>query len=647
MTRDDDFDTPPQAEILSRIKDPSCLKGLSLAHLERLAGEVRQQIIYAVSRNGGHLAPSLGVVDLTIALHYVFNAPEDRIIWDVGHQAYAHKLLTGRFDRFPTLRQHGGISGFPKRSESPYDCLDTGHASTSISAGLGMSVGKELRGDKSRVIAVIGDASLTGGMAFEALNQAGDLDKDLIVILNDNEMSISPNVGAISSYLSRKATGWTYFYFKRRFQQAVKGMKGLPSIDNLLHWARRWEDAFKSLFTPGMLFEAFKFDYIGPIDGHRIDQLIETLENVHQIRGPVLVHVLTTKGKGYKPAEDNPVHYHGVAALNGAQEPAPNGRPAKTYTEVFGQTMCRLAHREEKLVAITAAMPEGTGLKAFGRKFPDRTFDVGIAEQHAVALAAGLAVEGFIPVVAIYSTFMQRAYDQIIHDVCLPDLHVVLALDRGGIVGEDGPTHQGLFDLSFLRTGPKMVVIAPRDENILQHALNTAVGLDGPVALRYPRGRGSGVGLEPKLRTLTLGRGECLREGKDILLLPAGHMVAPVLEAAEELAKIGLKAAVVDPVFIKPLDSQLILDWAQTCGRVVTIEENVLAGGFGSGVGEMLADTGLTVPLKMIGIPDKFVEHGSQQVLRSVYGLDSAGIATVIKSWINGVVPRFRQAKAG
>ena len=309
--------------------------------------------------------------------------------------------------------------------------------------------------------------------------------------------------------------------------------------------------------------------------------------------------------------------------------------------------MCRLAHREEKLVAITAAMPEGTGLKAFGRKFPDRTFDVGIAEQHAVALAAGLAVEGFIPVVAIYSTFMQRAYDQIIHDVCLPDLHVVLALDRGGIVGEDGPTHQGLFDLSFLRTGPKMVVIAPRDENILQHALNTAVGLDGPVALRYPRGRGSGVGLEPKLRTLTLGRGECLREGKDILLLPAGHMVAPVLEAAEELAKIGLKAAVVDPVFIKPLDSQLILDWAQTCGRVVTIEENVLAGGFGSGVGEMLADTGLTVPLKMIGIPDKFVEHGSQQVLRSVYGLDSAGIATVIKSWINGVVPRFRQAKAG
>jgi len=647
MTRDDDFNTPPQAEILSRIKDPSCLKEFSLAHLERLAAEVRQQIIYAVSRNGGHLAPSLGVVDLTIALHYVFNAPEDRIIWDVGHQAYAHKLLTGRFDRFPTLRQHGGLSGFPKRSESPYDCLDTGHASTSISAGLGMSVGKELRGDKSRVIAVIGDASLTGGMAFEALNQAGDLDKDIIVILNDNEMSISPNVGAISSYLSRKATGRTYFYFKRRFQLAMKSFKGLPNAENILLLARRLEDAFKSFFTPGMLFEAFKFDYIGPIDGHRLDQLIETLENVRQIRGPVLVHVLTTKGKGYKPAEDNPVHYHGVTALNGTQEPAPRGRPAKTYTEVFGRTMCRLARRDERLVAITAAMPEGTGLHEFAHKFPDRTFDVGIAEQHAVALAAGLAVEGFIPVVAIYSTFMQRAYDQIIHDVCLPNLHVVLALDRGGIVGEDGPTHQGLFDLSYLRTGPKMVVIAPRDENILQHALHTAVGLDRPVALRYPRGRGSGVDLEPKLRTLPLGRGECLREGKDILLLPAGHMVAPVLEAAEELAKIGLKTAVVDPVFIKPLDSQLILDWAQTCGRVVTIEENVLAGGFGSGVGEMLADAGLTIPLKRIGIPDKFVEHGSQQVLRSVYGLDSAGIAAVIKSWINGVVPRFRQAKAG
>ncbi|MBW2619146.1 MAG: 1-deoxy-D-xylulose-5-phosphate synthase, partial [Deltaproteobacteria bacterium] len=504
-----------------------------------------------------------------------------------------------------------------------------------------------LRGDKSRVIAVIGDASLTGGMAFEALNQAGDLDKDIIVILNDNEMSISPNVGAISSYLSRKATGRTYFYFKRRFQLALKSLKGLPSAENIFLLARRLEDAFKSFFTPGMLFEAFKFDYIGPIDGHRLDQIIETLENVRQIRGPILVHVLTTKGKGYKPAEDNPVHYHGVTALNGAQEPAPAGRPARTYTQVFGRTMCRLAHREERLVAITAAMPEGTGLHEFTHKFPDRTFDVGIAEQHAVALAAGLAVEGFIPVVAIYSTFMQRAYDQIIHDVCLPGLHVVLALDRGGIVGEDGPTHQGLFDLSYLRTGPKMVVIAPRDENILQHALNTAVGLDGPVALRYPRGRGSGVDLEPKLRTLPLGRGECLREGKDILLLPAGHMVAPALEAAEELAKIGLKAAVVDPVFIKPLDSQMILDWAQTCGRVVTIEENVLAGGFGSGVGEMLAAAGLTIPLKMIGIPDKFVEHGSQQVLRSVYGLDSAGITATVKSWINGVVPRFRQAKAG
>ncbi len=632
MVTEENIDRPPSAELLAKIESPADLKKLPRDRLDEVAQEIREQIVHTVSLTGGHLAPGLGVVELTIALHYVFDAPKDKIIWDVGHQAYAHKLLTGRYDSFHTLRQKGGLSGFPKRSESPYDALDTGHASTSISAALGMSVGKELKNDDGKIIAVIGDGSLTGGMAYEALNQAGHLEKDLIVVFNDNEMSISPNVGALSSFMSRKLTGRTYTNFKERFQRAVKS---LPQGESVLHWAKRWEEAVKSFFTPGMLFEAFKFDYIGPINGHRIDKLIETFNEVRHLKGPILVHVLTTKGKGYEPAENNPTHFHGVGSfyltkLKGDDDK----KPVPSYTEVFGKTMCRLAEQRPELVAITAAMPEGTGLVEFADKHPERAFDVAIAEQHAVTFAAGLALEGFIPVVAIYSTFMQRAYDQIIHDVCLQNLHVVLAMDRGGIVGEDGPTHHGLFDLSYLRSAPNMVIMAPRDENMLQHMLATAVAHDGPVALRYPRGKGAGVDLDEEFKTIPIGSGELLREGDDVLLAAAGTVVRPTLNAARNLARDGISGAVIDARFIKPLDAELIGRWAAHCGRVVTVEENTIAGGFGSGVLEMLSEAGLSVPVKRIGVPDVFVEHGSQAELRAELGLDAPGIAQTVKRWM-------------
>ena len=631
--------------------------------MEELAQELRRKIIKTVAENGGHLAPSLGVVELTIALHYIFDAPRDKIIWDVGHQAYAHKLLTGRFDRFHTLRRYQGLSGFPKRSESPYDALDTGHASTSISAGLGMSVAKELKGDDSKVIVVIGDGSLTGGMAYEALNQAGHLDKNLIVIFNDNEMSIAPNVGALSAFLSRRLTGRTYVNFKDRFQNALKK---LPSGQDVIAWAKKGEEAFKSFFTPGMLFEAFKFDYQGPIGGHRLDKLIETFSNLDHLSGPVLIHVLTKKGKGFALAEENPPpppppppsHFHGVGSFGlykDDEQDWPKAEPSlpppvhktPSYTDVFGRTLCRLAHADEKVVTITAAMPEGTGLQSFGTEFPDRFFDVAIAEQHAVTFAAGLALEGFVPVVAIYSTFMQRAYDQIIHDVCLQNVHVVLAMDRGGIVGEDGPTHHGLFDLSYLRAVPNMTLMVPRNENILQHMLLTAVRGEGPMALRYPRGQGVGVELEAEPEPLPIGKGEVLREGDDVLLVGVGPILYQALEAAGELEREGLSAAVVDARFVKPLDTELIRSWAGHCGRVITLEENVLAGGFGSAVLESLSEAGLALPLKRIGIPDRFVEHGSQEILRGLYGLDAAGIKKTVRTWVDTVGTKLKQAKTG
>lgn len=619
--------------LLSQIDTPAQLKQLSLAHLQQLAQEIRDFIICTVSKNGGHLAPNLGVVELTLALHYVFDAPYDRIIWDVGHQAYTHKILTGRRDRFETIRQYEGISGFPKRSESKYDAFGTGHSSTSISAALGMAVASSLKQVSNRSIAVIGDGSMTGGIAFEALNQAGDLDKNLIVVLNDNEMSISPNVGALSSFLSRKLSNKTLINLKREIINVLKSIPGLGS--NILQILKKSEDSLVSFFTPGMLFQALEFHYIGPIQGHRLDRLIETFQKAREIEGPVLVHVMTQKGKGYYPAECDPTSFHGVGSFDiSTGKSCSSGKPcAPSYTKVFGDSMIRLAKEDPKVLAITAAMPQGTGLDEYSTQFPERFFDVGIAEQHAVTFAAGLAAEGFKPVVAVYSTFLQRAYDQVIHDVCLQNLPVVFAMDRGGIVGEDGPTHHGVFDLSFLRHIPNMVLMAPKDENELQHMIKTAVDHPGPAAIRYPRGNGVGVQMDEEFQTLPVGKGELLREGKDVSLVAIGQSVQAALEAAERLALQGIHAAVINARFVKPLDQDLILDWARRTGNVVTIEENVLQGGFGSAVLEMFQEAGyFPRGLVRLGISDTFVPHGSQSILRNLIGIDAAGIEQAVQN---------------
>ena len=619
-------DVNPSYDLLEKINNPQDLKRLSLPELERLSDEIRRKIIETVSHTGGHLAPSLGVVELTIALHYVFNAPKDKLIWDVGHQAYAHKLLTGRRDLFHTLRTHGGISGFPKRSESPYDTFDTGHSSTSISVGSGISAAKTLKGDKAKVIAVIGDGSMTAGMAFEGLNQTGDNERDLIVVLNDNAMSISPNVGAFSSFLSRKMTGKRFVNFKRELENFLGSLPGVG--ENILNLARRSEDSFITFFTPGMLFEAFKFKYVGPINGHRLDRLIDTFSNIQYLHGPVLVHVLTVKGKGYEPAEKDPCHYHGVGCFEIPTGTPPENRDhaAPTYTEVFGKTMVDLGRDNKDVYAITAAMPEGTGLSEFGDLFPERFLDVGIAEQHAVTFAAGLATEGFRPVVAIYSTFLQRAYDQIIHDVCLPKLPVIFAIDRGGLVGEDGPTHHGHFDITYLRSLPNMTVMAPKDENELRHMLYTALQHPGPIACRYPRGRGVGVPMDPELRQLPIGEAEILREGKDVVIFALGVTVHPSVEAAAQLEREGISAGVVNCRFVKPLDPRLA-DLARSAGRILVVEENIRQGGLGGAVLELLNDLGVyEVRVKRLGLPDKFIEHGPLEVLRRAYGLDEPGI---------------------
>ncbi len=619
--------------VLDRIESPADLKALSIKELKKLAAEVRELIVETVAKNGGHLAPNLGVVELTLALHYVFDSPTDQIVWDVGHQCYTHKLITGRKRLFHTLRQYGGIAGFPKRAESPHDIVETGHSSTSISAGLGLATAKRLKRKKGRTIVVIGDGSMTGGLAFEGLNNAGHLKEDLIVILNDNEMSISPNVGALSSFLSRRITG----RLARRIKKDVERMmERLPGGDHFLHMLKKSEELLKCALTPGMLFEALNFEYIGPVEGHDLEGLIKLFKNIKEMKGPLLVHVLTKKGKGYAPAEADPETFHGIGPFD-----IRTGKPVKTpgappsYTEVFSKTMLKLGEEEPRLVAITAAMPTGTGLKAFGQKFPERFFDVGICEEHAVTFASGLALEGMIPVCAIYSTFLQRAFDQIIHDVALGNLHVVFALDRGGIVGEDGPTHQGQFDLSYLRLVPNMTVMAPKDENELQHMLYTAVkAIKGPVAVRYPRGSGEGVPLDEEFREVPFGKAEVLREGRDVAIIAVGHMVYPSLRAAEELEKEGIKAAVVNARFVKPLDEETILELAETTKRLVTVEENTLWGGFGSAVAELLADRGILVPLKRIGLPDKFIEHGSPKVLREKYGLTPSAIARTILQFL-------------
>ncbi|MGO8989059.1 MAG: 1-deoxy-D-xylulose-5-phosphate synthase [bacterium] len=624
-------------KVLDQINTSRDVKKLDTEELEQLCHEIRKEILSVVSKNGGHLASNLGVVELTIALHYVFDFPRDKVVWDVGHQSYVHKLLTGRRGSFHTLRQYGGISGFPKREESPYDAFDSGHSGTSISSALGMAEARRLRGEEGKVIAVIGDGSMTAGIAFEGLNQTGHIDQDLIVILNDNEMSISPNVGALSSYLNRLMTG----EFAYRFRSEIKNfLESLPPRigKKLLHFAKHAEESLKGLLIPGLLFEELGLQYIGPIDGHRMDYLIETFQNIKKLRGPILVHVITQKGKGYPPAETSPDRFHGVPpfVIETGELRSGQGNPP-SYTEVFGETLCQLARENRRLVAITAAMQSGTGLEEFARWFPDRFYDIGIAEQHAVTFAAGLALEGMKPVVAIYSTFLQRAYDQILQDVCLQNLPVVFALDRGGIVGEDGPTHQGLFDFSYLRHIPNLVIMAPKDENEFQHMIKTATECPYPTAFRYPRGKGLGVKREGTLHPIDIGKGELLREGQDIVIIAIGSTVYPALRAAEKLSDAGIRAAVINSRFLKPLDGGLLCDWAKRTGRVLTVEENVLQGGFGSAVLELFQERGLgSVQVRRLGIPDTFLEHGPQALLREKYGIDENGIMNGVRKMFEG-----------
>ncbi|MEJ2183481.1 MAG: 1-deoxy-D-xylulose-5-phosphate synthase [Nitrospirota bacterium] len=606
---------------LKDIKGPEDIKGLSASELEELAEEIRHTIITCVSAGGGHLASSLGVVELAIALHCVFDSPRDRIVWDVGHQSYPHKLLTGRYERFHTLRKYGGLGGFPRVSESPHDAFGTGHSSTSISAALGMVEARDLRGEQHKVIAVIGDGAMTAGLAFEGLNHAGQLGKDLVVVLNDNEMSISPNVGALSRYLNRILTGDVYNRMKKDLKALIGGIPrvGAP----VARFAERAEESLKGLFLPGMLFEELGFTYVGPIDGHDVDLLIRTLEKVKDTAAPTLVHTITKKGKGYGFSEQDPCSFHGVGPFE-LETGSPLSSGAASYSDVFGEALTELAEERPAVVAISAAMKEGTGLTAFARRFPERFYDVGIAEPHAATFAAGLARAGARPVVAIYSTFLQRSYDEIVHDVCLQNLPVVFAIDRSGIVGEDGPTHHGAFDISYLRHIPNLTVMSPRDGTELKEMLALALAHPGPTAIRYPRGKAEEL---PDGTPVVPGESEVLREGAELAILAVGNMVTPAVEAAARLEEEGVHPTVVNVRFLKPLDEGTISRVASVCGRVLTVEENALLGGFGSSVLELLSRSGLTgVSVDMLGIPDEFVEQGTQAELRRRYGLDAEGI---------------------
>lgn len=616
--------------LLNRIEKPEDVKALTVRELEQLASELRHFIIDTVSQNGGHLAPNLGTVELTLALYSVFSFPEDKLVWDVGHQAYTHKILTGRKDAFKTLRKKGGITGFPNRSESVYDAFGVGHASTSISAALGMALARDARGEKNQVIAVIGDGALTGGESFEALNNAGDLGTKLIVILNDNEMSIDANVGAMSEYLSRIRIAPQYARAKRDMGSLLMS---IPHIgDKVYKTASHLKDGVRSVLVPGSLFEEMGFHYIGPIDGHNIALLEEVLTSAKEMEGPVLIHIHTVKGKGYKPAEQAPEKFHGVGCFDPSTgKSAKKAGCAPSYTSVFSKALIDLAKDRPDILAITAAMPSGTGLKAFGQAYPKRFFDVGIAEEHAMTLAAGMAAAGMHPVIALYSTFAQRAYDQLIHDVCLQNLPVTLCLDRVGLVGEDGPTHHGVFDLSYLRQMPNMCVMAPKDEEELRHMLATAIAIEGPAAVRYPRGAGLGVPLTDSLETLPVGKAEVLQEEGTIAFLAVGTMVEKAKEAAAILKEEGIEAAVVNMRFIKPLDTELLGEMARTKRLLITAEENVLAGGFGSAVAEYLADHGIEVPLLRFGIPDRFIEQGTRRELLSLCGLQPDEMAERIR----------------
>ena len=628
----------PLTPLLDSMDGPSAVRALLLPQLEELAQEVRQRIIAVVARNGGHLAPSLGVVELTLALLSSFDAENDKFIWDVGHQSYAWKLLTGRADRFHTLRQMHGISGFPKPAESPYDHFGVGHSSTSISAALGMAMARDLAGEDHRVVAIIGDGSLTAGQAFEGLNLAGHMGRRLIVVLNDNEMSISPNVGALSRFLSRTLSRrWV----RQTKKDVLSLLRSIPKVGNdLATYAMRGEWSFKSFFTPGMLFEAFRFTYIGPVDGHDLAALKRHLDMAAAVEdGPVLLHVMTRKGKGYKPAEDDPTWFHGVGGFEPETGQSLKKGTVPTFTEVFGKTLLQLAEKDERIVTITAAMPEGTGTSPFQERFPERFVDVGICEQHAVTFAAGLAIRGLRPVVAIYSTFLQRSYDQIVHDVCLQNLPVTFCIDRSGLVGEDGPTHHGAFDVAYLRHVPHMRILSPRDENMLAHCLYTATRGHSPTALRYPRGAGFGVALDAEPRMLPEGQGEWLREGKGIAVIAVGNRVHPALQAAQQMEReCGATVAVFDPVWLKPLPEAQLLELAAAFEHILLVEESTLHGGFSSAVLELFNDRGVLrgQRIRRLGLPDSFVEHGTQKELRARLGLCSEGIAEALRDMLTG-----------
>lgn len=617
--------------ILDKISGPEDVKKLSSKELSKLATEIRELILDTVSNTGGHLSPNLGVVEITLALNYVFNPPSDKIIWDVGHQCYTHKILTGRKDKFHTLRQFNGLYGFPRREESEYDVYNTGHASTALSAAMGMAVARDKKGKKHEVVAVVGDGSLTGGMAWEALNQIGHHREKLIIVLNYNEMSISPNVGAMSKYLSYLVSGQHYL----RIKDHVKSiLKLIPAVGKpMIKVARSVEEAFKKIFFPGLVFEELGIRYIGPVQGHSLGSLIEVFEEAKSHSGPVLIHCVTKKGRGYQPAQSNPSQFHSASPFDIETGKSKSKDKRPTYSSVFGKTMLDIAEKDEKVIAITAAMREGTGLKPFGDKYPDRFFDVGIAEQHAVDFATGLALEGYKPFVAIYSTFLQRAYDQLYHDVCLMDIPVVFALDRAGIVPDDGPTHQGINDIAYLSHLPNMIVMAPKDENELQHMLHSALSYAHPVAIRFPKGRAYGVAMDESPKEIPLGKSEVIKEGKD-LLLAYGSMVYPCLEAASRLEQEGISLSVVNARFVKPLDKELILDIARPGNVIITAEEAVSSGGFSSIVRALL-DTHemFDIRFKSIGIPVEIYPLGKTEQIKRMYGLDVEGLVNSIKKF--------------
>jgi 1-deoxy-D-xylulose-5-phosphate synthase len=611
-------------KFLESIDGPSDLKKLSPSQLVRLAEEIRAMILDVVSKNGGHLATNLGVVELTIALHYVFDAPRDKIIWDVGHQSYAHKILTGRKKRFSSLRKQGGILGFPCREESDYDVYNTGHASTALSAALGLAVARDRKNESHRIVAVVGDGSLTGGVAWEALNQIGHLREKIVILLNYNEMSISPNVGAMSKYLTYLVSGERYLKIKDQAKSLLKTIPGLGPA--ALRAGRAVEDLVKKTFFPGLVFEELGIKYVGPVRGHHLPSLIRAFEEAKDYDGPLLIHCVTRKGRGYLPAQSNPEKYHGACPFDISTGRPRNTSPSATYSSVFGSTMMKLAERDKRLLAITAAMPEGTGLQPFAQKYSDRFFDVGIAEQHAVNFAAGLALGGFRPVVAVYSTFLQRAYDQVCQDVCLMDLPVIFGLDRAGLVSDDGPTHQGVNDIVYLRHLPNIIVMAPKDENELQHMLYSALDYGHPVSVRFPKAKVVGVRLDNKFKPIPLGKAEVLKKGKD-LFLALGSMVEPALNIARRLERRGISLAVVNARFVKPLDEALILSYAGRGRTILTAEEGVTAGGFGSAVRELLdRERKFEVKFKALGLPVEIYPLGTRDQVKALYRLDEQGL---------------------